>query len=326
MRLLTVPAPGRLGWVDVDEPAPAPHEVRVAVTHVGICGSDLEVLAGGRSAPCRLGYPVVGHEVTGVIDELGTGVRGLRVGDRVAAVHAWGAFSDSVLTTPEFVLRLDDRIAAEDAAVVEVLPGVAMAAWRTGITPGSHVLVVGQGLSGLLVTRLVRLHGCASLTVVEPVGSRLALAGDLGADHCVAGRVEECRDELSRICPTGFDVAVLATRSDVVDHVVQLVRCKGRIVVYGGLDPAARIDLMEIHRRSLSLVKESAGVAGAIEARELWAAAARLIGDGLLPVHLLRTHVLPFNRVEEAFRLRAEDPDALHVVCTHPWASRGDRG
>jgi len=316
MRLLTLPRPGLLAWEDVPTPAPGPDEVSVAVTHVGICGSDVEAYLGHRPAHVRHGRPVVGHEVCGVVDAVGDRVRGPRVGDVVTCVEGWGAFADIVLTTPTNLLRLPRRIDPADGCLVEVLPGVAMAAWRTGITRSHQVLIVGQGLSGLLLTRLVHLHGCAQLTVVDPHQCRLDLAREFGADVTVASTVEALAAPDSSYGP--FDVAIVAAPVNLVDAVVPLMRPRSRIVMYGGLERDAKVDIMALHRGSISLIKESEGINGIVEARGVWAAAAELVADGVLPLHRLRTHTMEFDEIDEAFRLRIEDPTALHVVCVHP--------
>lgn len=318
MKLLTVPSARTLSWREVDDPTPLPNEVRIAVRHVGICGSDVDVFLGLRPAHQRHGHPVIGHEMSGRIDTLGDAVRGLRVGDLVSVNGAWGAFADFVTATPDRVLRVPDRFEPEDACLAEVLPGAAAAAWRTGITSASRVLVVGQGLSGLILTALVKIHGCAELVVVEPHPSRQRLAREFGADHVVSGTIEECQDQVAALRSTGFDVAIIATRDCTVDAVVAHMRSKSRIVAYGGLDPNASLNILELHRRSVSLVKESEFTNGVLEARSLWKEAAELVADGLLPLHRLRTHTLPFASVEEAFGRREQDPDALHVVCAHP--------
>ncbi|MGH3772922.1 MAG: zinc-dependent alcohol dehydrogenase [Pseudonocardiaceae bacterium] len=318
MRLLTLPEPGVLAWDEVPTPAPGPTEVAVAVTHVGICGSDVEVFRGHRPAHVRHGRPVLGHEVCGVIEEVGGLVRGPGIGDVVTCIEGWGAFADRVITTPTNLLRLPRRIAPADGCLAEVLPGVAMAAWRTGITRSHHVLIVGQGLSGLLLTRLVHLHGCARLTVVDPHQCRLDLAREFGADVTVLDTVDGLAG--SGFASGDYDVAILATPVNVVDAVVPLMRPRSRIVMYGGLESNATVDVMALHRRSISLVKESESVNGTVEARQLWAAATELAADGVLPLHRLRTHTLGFDEVTKAFSIRMEDPSALHVVCVHPEA------
>lgn len=318
MRLLTVPEPGILREVTVPDPSAGPGQIRIRVACVGICGSDVEVFTGRRSPKQVHGHPVLGHEVSGVVDQVGDGVTGIRVGDRVTCIEGWGALADFVVTTPQNTLVFDDRVALADGCLLEVLPGTAMAAWDTGITRSSNVLIVGQGLSGLMITALTALHGCGRLVVIDPSSAKTALAADLGATEVHAGRLKECAAAIGAAYPDGFDLAIVATRECVVNDVVPLMRPRSRIVAYGGLEDAS-IDVMALHRRSVSLIKEGEMINGVRQARARWHEALRLIADGLLPLSRLRTHDLPMAEAETALRLRSgpsADPDevAIHVV------------
>jgi threonine dehydrogenase-like Zn-dependent dehydrogenase len=315
VKLLTMPAPGVLSPVTVPDPAAGPGEVRLRVACVGICGSDVEVFTGRRPPKSRYGHPVLGHEVSGVVDQVGDGVTGVRIGDQATCIEGWGALAEYVVTNPHNALIFDDRIALADGCLLEVLPGVAMAAWKTGIERGSDVLVAGQGLSGLLITALAAVHGCRRLAVVDPSPAKTVLAAELGATDVRVDRIGDVADTLGETYPEGFDVAILATPGCVVNEVIPLMRPRSRIVAYGGLDEAARIDVMALHRRSVSLVKEGEMINGVREARAIWREALQLAYDGVLPLGRLRTHNLPMADAEAALRLRA-DPgsEAIHVV------------
>lgn len=315
MRLLTMPEPGILRRVIVKEPTAGPGQIRLRVACVGICGSDIEVFTGGRLPKLVHGHPVLGHEVSGVVDQIGEGVTGVRIGDRATCIEGWGAMAEYVVTTPSNTLVFDDRIDLADGCLLEVLPGVAMAAWDTGVERGSDVLVVGQGLSGLLITALAAIHGCRSLTVVDPSSTKVALAGELGATESWVGRLQDVAGELGDAHPGGFDVAIAATPMCVVDDLVPLMRPRSRVVTYGGLEQEASIDVMALHRRSVSLIKEGEMVNGVRQARARWHEAMQLIADGLVPLRRLRTHDLPMAEAETALRLRADpDTEAIHVV------------
>jgi len=316
VRLLALAEPGRLAPVEIDEPFPGPHEVRVRVACVGICGSDVEVFHGRRAFKHVDGHLVVGHEMSGVVDRVGETVTGLRAGDRVAVVGTWGALTDYVIARPENVLRFPPRIDLRDGCLLEVLPGVMMAATRTGITRSTDVLIVGQGLSGLLLTRVVALHGCRRLVVVDPVDSKLALAREFGAADAYRGRLADLQAQLLERHPDGFDVCIVAApQARCIEEAVPLVRARGRIVFYGGLEETAELDLLRLHHRSITLVKEGECIGGVLEARKLWRQGLRLALDGLLPLRRLRTHVLPMDRAQAALELRSQPSgEALHVV------------
>jgi threonine dehydrogenase-like Zn-dependent dehydrogenase len=310
-----MPAPGVLSPVTVPDPTAGPGEIRLRVACVGICGSDVEVFTGRRPPKARHGHPVLGHELSGVVDQVGEGVTGVRIGDRATCIEGWGALAEYVVTRPQNALVFDDRIALADGCLLEVLPGVAMVAWETGIERGSDVLVVGQGLSGLLITALAAVHGCRRLVVVDPSPAKTALAAALGATDVRVGRLGEVAGALRAAYPDGFDLAIVASPECVVNELIPLMRPRSRIAAYGGLDDAARIDLMALHHRSVSLVKEGEMINGVRAARAAWREALQLAYDGVLPLGRLRTHDLPMADAESALRLRADpDSDAIHVV------------
>jgi threonine dehydrogenase-like Zn-dependent dehydrogenase len=324
MRLLTSPRPGVIEPVEVRTPEPGPGEIRVRVGCVGICGSDVEIFLGRRAPKIRHGHPVLGHEVAGVVDEVGEGVTGIRPGDRVSCVEGWGALADHLITTPANALVFDDRLSLADGCLLETLPGVTMAAWCTGIRRDSSVLVVGQGLSGLLITRLTAVAGCRRLVVVEPDAGRARLAREFGADDVWTADIGAAAADIADDHPAGFDVAILATRSCVVNEVIPLMGARSRIVAYGGLLDDARIDVMALHRRSISLIKEGERISGVRQARALWREALQLVYDGVLPLGRLRTHDFPMDRAAEALALRAGPPgQGVHVVLHHPDSMTG---
>ncbi len=315
MKLMTTPAPGAVTPVEVPTPVAGPGEIRLAVACVGVCGSDVEIFQGHRPPKTRYGYPVLGHEVCGVVDQIGPGVRGVRLGDRVSCIEGWGALADHLVTTPTNALIFDDRIELADGALLEVLPGVTMAAWCTGIERNSDVLVVGQGVSGLLITRLVAIAGCKRLVTVEPRPESAGLSQEFGAHDVRQTELAEAASALSSDYPQGFDVAILATRSNLVDLVVPLMRPRSRVVAYGGLDDRAGIDVMALHRRSVSLLKEGEAISGVRQARSLWREALQLAYDGVLDLGRLHTHDFPMVNAQDALRLRSGPPErGIHVV------------
>ena len=104
--VMTEPGALEIRWAAI--PEPGPQEVRVKVLYNGICGSDLEAFRGCRkpefmSCPARLG-----HEVSGVIDAIGSSVIGLRVGQRVTARYIWGALAQYIIAMPFNLKALPD--------------------------------------------------------------------------------------------------------------------------------------------------------------------------------------------------------------------------
>jgi threonine dehydrogenase-like Zn-dependent dehydrogenase len=315
----TLPAPKLLELVDVPTPMPGAHEIRIRVQCVGLCGSDMEIFDGIREPKLIWGKPTLGHEMAGTIDIVGEHVSGLTVGDRVTCVEAWGALAEYVVARPTMSLRIPARLDMRDACLLEALPGIMMVARRTRVSRQSDVLVVGQGLSGLLLTRVLSLQGCRRLCVVDRSKANVELAREFGATEGIVGPIEQSHEILHASQPDGFDCIIVATRqasflADLVAH----VRERGCILLYGGLEPSIHLDLYALHRRSISLLKEGMDVDGILEARRLWHEALQLAADGVLPLKRLRTHVLSMWRAPEAFAIRSDPAvSAIHVVLTN---------
>ena len=100
---------------------------------------------------------------------------------------------------------------------------------------------------------------------------------------------------------------------------------RGKIVLYGSIGPCSGIDFFRVHRKGISIVKETNECHGRLEHRRLWREAMQLVADGLLPTARLRTHVLPLEDLPKAMELRAEPrPDVIHVIVENEWAKSRD--
>lgn len=214
IRSVEITAPGRVEVVTRTGPhgRPAEGHVRVRMLAVGICGTDLSLASGSRTAP-ELPWRL-GHEGVGEITEVGRGVEEWAIGDRVAlepnitcgrcdyclrgmTSACASRLSAGVLTQPGFVAevldhpggfchRLPAEIPVERAVCAEPLAVAAAAIRRTDLQGGEDVLVIGAGAQGLLATLILVDRGYRPL-VSEPDETRLQLAVELGARAFVPG-------------------------------------------------------------------------------------------------------------------------------------------
>lgn len=326
MRSFILRAPRELEAVDVPLPEPSSFEVRVRIAHVGVCGSDVEAYLGHRKPEFLSDPPMLGHEPSGVIDSIGSHVTGLKVGDRVTTVGVWGCFSEYILARPENVLKLAPEIPLLDGSLMEVLPGIIKAATKTGITGAHDVLILGQGLSGLQLTRMVALNGCKNLIAVDLFDEKLELAREFGATHTINAQKEDVAKRVNEIVPGGVDITIMATLDgNDVPRAVDWTRFNGKIVLYGSIGPCEGIDFFRVHSKGISIIKETTENQGLLEHRRLWREAMQLVADGILVPDRLRTHILPLDELPQAMELRATPrADVIHVVLETDWA-REDR-
>lgn len=323
MKRFILREPRRLELTELPMPEPGPYEVRVKIAYVGICGSDVEAYLGHRRPEFLGDPPRLGHEPSGIIDKVGPYVTHLKVGDAVTCVGTWGCFSEYIVAKAQNVLKLAPEISLMEGSLVEVLPGIIMAATRTGITTAHDVLIFGQGLSGLLLTRLVALQGCKRLIVADLFDEKLAIAKEFGARETINASREDVGRRVLELVPGGVDVTMLATLDgNDVPRAIQWTRHSGKIVLYGSIGPCDGINFFEQHIKSISIVKEGTGIHGQLERRWLWREAMQLVADDLLPLERLRTHVFPMDRLPEAMELRATPRgDVIHVLMENRWSS-----
>ncbi|WP_308635245.1 zinc-dependent alcohol dehydrogenase family protein [Paenibacillus silvisoli] len=229
MKALVMEQPRVAVIKEVPYPTPKTGEVVIEVMRTGICGTDFHIFEGEFLSP----YPLIpGHEFSGVIHELGEGVEGFAVGDRVTAdpslfcgkcrycltnrgnqCENWGALGNTVNgSMAEFVavparnaVKIPDEMSFETAAFVEPMACVVHAMNRLQLKPGQSVLLFGAGAMGLQLVQSLSRLGASSLTVVDVSARKLEMALALGATEAVFV------SEQARLSGRRFDVVVDAT-------------------------------------------------------------------------------------------------------------------
>jgi len=205
VRALALVEPGRVEVVERPDPVPAPSEVLVRMTGVGICGSDLSVFDGHRKVP---GTPwVLGHEGVGEIVEVGGEVTGRQVGERVViepnyccftctscragfssgcenrqivGINVPGLLAEYVAVPAPFAWLAPEGLATEELVCLEPYTVGTAASRRAEARPGQRALVVGAGSTGLLLVVHLVERGLETW-FVEPAVDRAELAAKLGA-------------------------------------------------------------------------------------------------------------------------------------------------
>ncbi|MET0187754.1 MAG: alcohol dehydrogenase catalytic domain-containing protein [Pseudonocardia sediminis] len=334
-------APGVGYRTDVPEPVAGPGTVLLRVEAASLCGTDRELAEWTPAAQAfALDPPVVlGHEGCGTVLEVGEGVTGIEVGDRVAleshiicgrcfpcrtgsahtcertrilGMHIDGVFAERVAVPAGLCVVLPEGVGVETAALLEAA-GVGMHAVQRagGGVAGGTVLVSGAGPVGLVVAELARVLGAAHVVVVEPnpyrrdqAASRGAVALSPGDD--VAGT---CRDLAGD--RGGFDVAVEASGAPgVLGPLFDALRREATLVTVGHPSRPAEIDIAaHVNKKGITL----RGVFG----RRLWDSWEQLlllVGSGRLELDWLVTHRLPLDRAQDAIELLTGDAGKVLLV------------
>jgi 2-desacetyl-2-hydroxyethyl bacteriochlorophyllide A dehydrogenase len=316
-RVAILDEPRRLSLAYAEIPEPGDGEVRVKVKWVGVCGSDVESYRGTRR-PEFVTFPArLGHEVAGVIDQLGPNVEGLRVGDQVTCRYVWGAFAEYIVCRPFNVKVVPPSFPLIDTSLIEILPGVLHAVEIGEISQRTSVLIMGQGVSGLVLTQVVRLHSPKALVVTDLNQHNLCLAKKYGATHTyqVPAAHLPTREVLGADFPEGFDVVFPCLLEG--DGMVDAIDCAaftGKVVMYGCIGVCnTPIDFLKVHRKRIDIY--STEPKRDIDMRRFYAEGTQLVLDGLVNTSEIVTHRIPLSRIEEAFALRDDSrSDAIHVL------------
>jgi (R,R)-butanediol dehydrogenase/meso-butanediol dehydrogenase/diacetyl reductase len=240
---------------DLSDPAPGPGEVVIRVRCCGICGSDLHMTEDRTFGP-KPGT-VLGHEFSGEVAAIGTGVHRLAIGDHVAVSPlrscgvcescragqpAWcremrlqgGGYAEYVAVTERQCFKLPASLLLQEGALVEPLAVAVHAVNLSGLTPGHRVLIVGGGPIGLAVAFWARRLGAASVGVVDLSSTREALAVKLGATAFLSGLPEEVTPKLGAALGGPPDIVFECVgRPGLIEQCVRYVRPRGTVVVLG---------------------------------------------------------------------------------------------
>lgn len=259
-------------------------QVRIAIEAALTCGTDLKVFRRGYHARMIVPPAVFGHEMAGVIMEVGLGVETWAPGDRVVVANSapcddcWfcrnhqqnlcedllflnGAYAECIAVPERIVqknlLRLQSSTAFTDAALAEPLACVVQGLHDCRIRPGQHVLVLGAGPIGLMFVRLASHAGCR-VTVAGRGETRLAAAKRLGGEQVLevpAGA--DTADVLASAGGPPPDVVIEAVgRPEVWETAVRLVRKGGTVNFFGGCPAGTSITLDTglLHYSNLTLL------------------------------------------------------------------------
>lgn len=333
----------------VDVPKPVLETNRDAVikiTHATICGSDLNILNG--KIPVEENA-IIGHEGIGVVEEIGSEVKRVKPGDRVAISYSvqcgecdscknglvvfceqggmlghgekWGGFGGcqaEYLRVPwaDANLELIPAGVTEEQAmlVTDNLVTGYQACEYGSISPGDVVIVYGAGPVGLCAMASARLFGPSLVVGVDLLDYRLEAAKRLGVDVVINASKKNPVEEIKQLTKgKGADVAIEAIgRTETFDACFDSVKLAGRISILGVFPfDKVGVSLRDLLRRNLQI---RAGRANMIHMGKLMS----LIEHNKLDLTSLITHRLPLSEAVEAYRLAISRSDNAIKVLMKP--------
>jgi synaptic vesicle membrane protein VAT-1 len=236
---------------EAPDPSPGPGEVRIRVAASGINFADLTARMGlypdAPPIPC-----VVGYEVSGTVDALGSEVSGLAVGDAVVALTRFGGYADVVCVPQNQVVRIPAGVPVRAAAGI---PVTYLTAWLMLIELGNlkaeHTVLihsVGGGV-GLAATQICRWRGATILGTAS--ASKHERLREAGVDHCIDYRTHDFEAEVMRITDgRGVDIVLDAVGGESYTKSYRCLRHLGRLFMFG-----ASSFVPEQKRRLIPLVR-----------------------------------------------------------------------
>ena len=308
---------GRVVCEDVPVPPVADGEILVRTAYASVCGSDLHVVFGSAPPqPAQAGYP--GHESVGEVVE--SRCPGFEPGDFVLTVPfavdgrclaEYQALPGSACVLLPATVPLSHLLMAQQLGTV---------IWALRSRPldlvGKDAAVIGQGSAGAFFTFLLKRAGAARVLVSDKSPARLAYSRKLGADLAVDAGAGDFRSAVMEATGgKGTDVVVEAVGSRETFPLSLELAAPGATLVWFGLPEGSRdypFSFNDFFRRALTAYSNF-GAQGE-PGLESFRYAVRLIEDGAIDVAPLLSHMLPIEKVDEAFRIARDRSDnALKV-------------
>ncbi len=323
--------------IAIEEPL-GPHDVRIALRRVGVCGSDIHYYVHGGIGPFIVKEPMIlGHEASGEIIEVGSAVTSLSPGDRVCmepgiphprsraarlgkynldpAVRFWatppvhGVLRPTVVHPADYTFRLPDGVSYAAGAMVEPLAVGVHAATKAQVSPGALAVVIGAGTIGMVTVLSALAAGCSRVIVSDVLEPKLDMAAGLGPVLPVNVRSENLADIVRRETDGwGADIVFEASGNERAAAGVFEYLCPGGTVVLIGMpgEPIA-YDVLAAQ------VKE-ARVEHVFRYAHVYPSTVAMLASGTINVDPLITNLYGFGESVEAFDYaRSAPPSAVKV-------------
>lgn len=333
----------RLQKVPLPDPV-KPGWVRIAPKYCGICGTDLHEFLGGANLIPSPGHPhpltgetfplTIGHEFSGVVEEVGEGVTHVKKGDKVCiqptiwdgdcrsckrglvnccdgngflGVSGWGGgMSEHTNAPAEAVKPLPDNISLEVGALVEPLSvgwhAVSVSPYREGDT----ALILGGGPIGLSVIQALVSRGCKNIIVSEVAKRRREFATSFGAHHVIDPTVADIVAEVEKLtdglgADVGFDCAGAQVA---IDSAFRAIKARGMLVNVAVWEKRASLNMNDLVFRERAYMGVATYTHGDFEA------VIDAISTGKMKPEGMITKKIPMDKVaDQGFRTLIEDKD-----------------
>ncbi|WP_276948785.1 zinc-dependent alcohol dehydrogenase family protein [Enterocloster lavalensis] len=312
-------------------------DVLVRVGACGVCGTDVHIYHGSKGS-AEVHPPVIlGHELAGIAEKVGSAVTGVKPGDHVTVdpniycgkchfcqigkkqlcenlyavgVNRDGGFAEFCLVPETQCYQLDREIPLKYGAMTEPLACCIHGIDRVGIRPGNTVCVIGGGAIGLIMVQLAKLSGAARVVLSEPVAMRREIGLKVGADAVLNPLCENLGERLEEILGApGADVVIECVGTPAAAAQAFEAAAKGAAILLFSVpqpDSTCAVNLEDVFHKELT-------IAGSIINPDTHGRAVALINSGAVRLEPLITHSFPVDQVEQAI-LAQESPETIKVI------------
>jgi threonine 3-dehydrogenase len=312
-------------WLeDIPEPTPGHNDVLIRVNKTAICGTDIHIYNWDEWASATIPVPMaVGHEFSGVIEDMGGEVKGLNPGDRVSGeghitcghcrncragrrhlcrntvgvgVNRQGCFAEYLVIPASNVFVLPEAVTDDIASILDPLGNAAHTALSFDLV-GEDVLITGAGPIGIMAAAICRHVGARHVVITDVNDYRLDLAGKMGANRVVNVTRESLDDVMAELGMTeGFDVGLeMSGNPDAFRDLIRTMHHGGKVALLGIPPGDTAIDWNEVIFKGL-IIK---GIYGR-EMFETWYKMASMLQSGL-DVTPVITHHFPIEAFQAGF-------------------------
>ena len=300
------------------------------IAYAGFCATDIELLT-GEMVHIKNGnttYPIIpGHEWSGTIVQVGEGVRGLAVGDRITSDvslgcgecdecrkghynlcpnrevigsyrNRQGVFAQYVAVPQRHVYKIPDGLSMEEAALAEPAATAAYAVSKARIPAGAEVLVIGDGPIGQLAAQLANIQGASKVILAGSWDEKLEIAKACGIAQTINYHHEDVAARAKELTDGGPEIVIETSGSNsALTSAVQALKPTGRIVAVSWYNGAMVGVPMN------TLIVKDAELVGSLASPNSFGPVLRYMAEGKLKVKPLITHVRPLEELESVVKM-----------------------
>lgn len=337
MKAVRIVKPEHLEIIDIDKPILAnENHVLVKMTAAGICGSDVGIYHGTNAAAT---YPrIIGHEMVGRLEEVGSSVSALKPGDRVIinqvtscgecypcrkgrgnvcdslavrGVHIDGGYREYITVPASDCYLLPDSISDIDAVMIEPTTIAIQSCTRAGLAQDDMLLLYGAGALGSSILKIARLL-CGQIIVADIQDDKLEAARAAGATHTINVLKEDLVEKV-REYTHGHGSTVSIDAACVKGSLLLLLKATGnagRVITMGFSTDAAEVNQFLITSKELD-------VRGSRLQNKMFSKAISLINEGKLDLSGTVSHTFPLTEAQKAFDfVDSKDESIRKIVLT----------